>query len=303
MRIGEVPGEPETKRGGRRVFMVAFVIATVLTIPQIASDLAAGYTGVGIINLALTCLTAVLLLAVGRWPHRFDDLLAVMFACITIGQLFETAWFGGLFASGLVVIFGLAIALSALLASGAKAALAWFGAFVGSVLFAVATPASWQRYRLADPTADAAFNLIATAIVILAIVGYFVVQRDRFQRRSDDLLHNILPAEIAARLKEDPTTIADDVASASVLFADVVDFTPMSSSMTPAELVNLLDEVFSAFDGFVGELGLEKIKTIGDAYMVASGVPVPRADHADAIADLALGSGTTSRGRRSAGAS
>jgi class 3 adenylate cyclase len=83
-------------------------------------------------------------------------------------------------------------------------------------------------------------------------------------------------------------TIADDVDAASVLFADVVDFTPMSAALSPAELVGLLDEVFSVFDGFVGELGLEKIKTIGDAYMVAAGVPVARSDHALAIAELAL---------------
>jgi class 3 adenylate cyclase len=73
-----------------------------------------------------------------------------------------------------------------------------------------------------------------------------------------------------------------------VLFADVVDFTPMSAGMPPAELVELLDELFSVFDGFVTELGLEKIKTVGDAYMVAAGVPEARSDHADAIAELAL---------------
>jgi adenylate cyclase len=78
------------------------------------------------------------------------------------------------------------------------------------------------------------------------------------------------------------------VPSASVLFADVVDFTPISANMSPAELVGMLDELFTVFDGLVTELGLEKIKTIGDAYMVASGVPVSRDDHADAIADLAL---------------
>ena len=90
------------------------------------------------------------------------------------------------------------------------------------------------------------------------------------------------------RLKEGAGTIADDIDSASVLFADVVDFTPMSASLSPAQLVELLDEVFSCFDAFVDELGLEKIKTVGDAYMAAAGVPRPRADHAHAIADLAL---------------
>ncbi|MCP3973965.1 MAG: adenylate/guanylate cyclase domain-containing protein, partial [bacterium] len=82
--------------------------------------------------------------------------------------------------------------------------------------------------------------------------------------------------------------IADDFPNASVLFADVVGFTPMSANMTPPQLVGLLNQVFSKFDEFVEELGLEKIKTIGDEYMVAGGVPVPRPDHAAAIAELAL---------------
>jgi class 3 adenylate cyclase len=117
---------------------------------------------------------------------------------------------------------------------------------------------------------------------------YFVRQRDRFQKESDDLLHNILPEQIANRLKAGDATIADSFESASVLFVDVVEFTPLSSGMTPHELVGLLDSLFTTFDGFVEELGLEKIKTVGDAYMVASGVPELREDHAEAIADLAL---------------
>jgi adenylate cyclase len=82
--------------------------------------------------------------------------------------------------------------------------------------------------------------------------------------------------------------IADDFTAVSVLFADVVDFTPMSAGMAPAELVGLLNDVFTSFDRLVAELGLEKIKTVGDEYMVAAGVPRPRADHAHAIAELAL---------------
>jgi guanylate cyclase len=119
-------------------------------------------------------------------------------------------------------------------------------------------------------------------------MAYFVRQRDRFQKQSDDLLHSILPDEIATRLKTDTSMIADDFPEASVLFADVVGFTPMSAGMTPPQLVGLLNSVFTKFDEFVEDLGLEKIKTVGDEYMVAAGVPLPRPDHADAIAELAL---------------
>ena len=82
--------------------------------------------------------------------------------------------------------------------------------------------------------------------------------------------------------------IADGFANVTVLFADIVDFTPLAQSLTPAEVVELLDRVFALWDGLVARHGLEKIKTIGDAYMVAGGLPSPRQDHAEAIADLAL---------------
>jgi adenylate cyclase len=144
------------------------------------------------------------------------------------------------------------------------------------------------EHKLVDPTADAAFNLVATGVLVLAVLAYFVRQRDRFQQRSDDLLHNILPNEIADRLKDGRAMIADDFPAASVLFADVVNFTPMSEGMGPAELVGLLNDVFTRFDELVDELGLEKIKTVGDEYMAAAGVPRPRADHAHAMAELAL---------------
>ena len=161
--------------------------------------------------------------------------------------------------------------------------------FAASVVYAVVIPSLVDPiYEVPDPTADAAFNLVATGVLVLAVLAYFAHQRDRFQRRSDHLLHNILPNEIADRLKDGRAMIADDFAAASVLFADVVNFTPMSAGMAPAELVGLLNDVFTSFDGFVAELGLEKIKTVGDEYMVAAGVPRPRADHAHAIAELAL---------------
>jgi class 3 adenylate cyclase/CHASE3 domain sensor protein len=109
------------------------------------------------------------------------------------------------------------------------------------------------------------------------------------QEKSENLLLNILPKDIAELLKKKPEdSIAEQYSEASILFADVVDFTPMSSQMKPIELVELLNRVFSQFDGLVEKYDLEKIKTIGDCYMVASGVPRPRQDHAQAITCLAL---------------
>jgi class 3 adenylate cyclase len=108
------------------------------------------------------------------------------------------------------------------------------------------------------------------------------------QERAESLLLNILPGSIAQRLKDSPQTIADQFPAASVLFADVVNFTPRSQNLAAAEVVGLLDRLFSHFDALAERYGLEKIKTIGDSYMVAAGVPDPRADHAEALAMLAL---------------
>jgi adenylate cyclase len=108
------------------------------------------------------------------------------------------------------------------------------------------------------------------------------------QEKSERLLRNILPAPIAARLKQDQGVIAESFDDVTVLFADIVDFTSLSARITPAKLIALLNEIFSLFDHLAEQHGLEKIKTIGDAYMVVGGLPVPRVDHAVAVADMAL---------------
>jgi len=108
------------------------------------------------------------------------------------------------------------------------------------------------------------------------------------QEKSERLLLNILPKPIADRLKQGQSVIADSFAEVTVLFADIVDFTRLSAQMSPTESVVLLNEIFSTFDRLAEQHGLEKIKTIGDAYMVVGGLPTPRPDHAEAIAEMAL---------------
>jgi adenylate cyclase len=108
------------------------------------------------------------------------------------------------------------------------------------------------------------------------------------QARSNTLLLNILPASIMKRLQNGETLIADSFPDVTVLFADIVGFTQMSAERDPADLVQMLNWIFSIFDGLTEHFGLEKIKTIGDAYMAASGIPTARADHAEAAATMAL---------------
>lgn len=112
------------------------------------------------------------------------------------------------------------------------------------------------------------------------------IQAER--EKSEQLLLNVLPKPIADRLKEGPSTIADRFEQVTVLFADIVGFTPFWSQKSPVDLVEMLNEIFSAFDQMAERHGLEKIKTIGDAYMVVGGLPTPRADHVEAVAEMAL---------------
>lgn len=106
--------------------------------------------------------------------------------------------------------------------------------------------------------------------------------------RTEELLLNTLPKSIVERLKKSPSVIADRLANSTILFCDIRGFTEMSSQISPDRLISTLNVVFSEFDHLVSFYDVEKIKTIGDAYMVAGGLPVPRDDHAEVIGELAL---------------
>lgn len=131
----------------------------------------------------------------------------------------------------------------------------------------------------------------------IAIEGFLtdITDRKRIEEalhiereKSEQLLLNILPQPIAEQLKQDPRAIASRIDEATILFADIVNFTGLSAAISPTELVDLLNQIFSTFDQLAEKHGLEKIKTIGDAYMVVGGIPFPRKDHTAAIADMAL---------------
>lgn len=131
-------------------------------------------------------------------------------------------------------------------------------------------------------------NLGTVIAVVFGLLHYFVRRRDFFEESSEMLLLNNLPKEISEALKTEPRAIAAHYDEASILFADIVGFTPMAANMLPLTLVDLLNDVFECFDDLVDKYELEKIKTIGDCYMVAAGVPRQRVDHAEALVNFAL---------------
>lgn len=135
---------------------------------------------------------------------------------------------------------------------------------------------------------DELSSLSNTINLMLSQLESSALQLAEERQKTEKLLLNMLPESIAIRLRQDHQVIAEHFDEVTILFADIVGFTPLAAKLKPLELVNLLNNVFSQFDHLAEQLGLEKIKTIGDAYMVAAGLPLPRDDHASAIADMAL---------------
>ena len=212
----------------------------------------------------------------------------------TLGQMIS----GGFLPSGGVGLWGMLAPLGALVFLEVRRAIGWFVGFVvafvllgiaGEVFFTDIDVPAWFTATML------ALNVVGTGAVAFTVLALFATQRNAAlvalraeQARSEALIRNVLP-ELDRGAAEGATgSIADHVESASILFADVVDFTPLAQRLSPAEVVGTLDHLFSHFDTLVERHGLEKIKTIGDAYMAAAGVPDPCADHARRAALLAL---------------
>lgn len=231
-------------------------------------------------------------LAVFARTRNFASLRTAQLALIIVAPAAGTVMLGGLRESSGVILWSLLAPLGAVALDRPGRAWPWFGAFVATVLLALGF-AELVRPDGADLpdgfvwTFDV-LNIVVVSSVAMLLLVTFARGRDVAQARVETLLLNVLPAEVAQRLQSDPNSIADHFDDASILFADVVDFTPLASGLDARELVALLDRLFTSFDELVDRYDVEKIKTIGDCYMVAAGVPTPRSDHAQALAELAL---------------
>ena len=199
---------------------------------------------------------------------------------------------GGYVASSAVSLWALVAAIGTLFFFTADASIPWFAAFLGLTVVSGLIDPIVSQHAAAIPdairTAFFVLNVTGVALTAYLMLQFAVRARDEAFARSEGLLLNVLPKTIADRLKREPGIIAEAHDEVTVLFADVVDFTPLTERTEPARVVGLLDEVFSAFDGFAARNGVEKIKTIGDAYMVAAGLPEARPDHAEVMAEMAL---------------
>ncbi len=199
---------------------------------------------------------------------------------------------GGYVASSVVSLWSLVAVFGALFFYSPREAMPWFGAFVGlTIVSGLIDPGLAANPAPIPPIVQVGFfvlNVLGVAVTAYLLLQYAIRSRDAAYAVSDGLLLNVLPQSIADRLKTNSGVIADRHDDITVLFADVANFTTFAERTTPEEVVGLLDDLFSRFDDQTTARGLEKIKTIGDAYMVAGGLPDPRDDHAEAVAGLAL---------------
>jgi adenylate cyclase len=295
-KIGADPRDDDETRFRKALLVLVSVLILPISLLWGGIYLAFGVTA-GLVAW-LYFLVSAGAIAVFSRTRDTEWLLRVELVAILLAPTIAMAFVGGFVGSGAVGIWGILAPLGALVFNGARSGVRWFVAFV--VVF-LASGIAGELSGRASPlpawfeSTMIALNVTVAGAVVFGLLAQFVRQREAAlvalrseQDRAESLLLNILPRSIADRLRADTATIADQFAAASILFADVVDFTPLSDMLQPADVVGLLDHLFTHFDLLAERYEVEKIKTIGDCYMVAAGVPAPRTDHARAMALMAL---------------
>jgi adenylate cyclase len=258
------------------------------------------------IPLAYQILSAVILIVYLKTRNfdffRFAQLSLFLFAPFVI------QWSIGSFVSSSgIVLLALLAPIGGMVVYSARESIPWFFAYV--VLTALSgvfdyflASGDMSGVPMKTVTVFFVLNFTILSTIVYLLLRYFVQQKDTFQaelsrqhelvqaeqQKSEQLLTTILPPHIARRLKDEPATIADGFADVSVMFADIVNFTALAEELTPKEVVAFLDDVFTRFDQLAEKHGVDKIKTIGDAYMVAGGLSGDGTQYVGSVADLAL---------------
>jgi guanylate cyclase len=295
--IGIDPADPPDLR-----FRKSLLVAAILSIVVLATAWVAIYALLGLTAAAAIpggyCLVSLGQIAVFARTRQFEPFLRIQLALMIGLPLALQLVVGGFANSSAVAIWSFVGALAAIFFAE-QTPHRWFAAFVVGLLgvtaldplvAAGATPIP-ETIRLAF----FALNILAVGLLTWGVTIYFVRARaralvalDAEHAKSESLLLNVLPAPIAERLKAGESVIADGYDEVTVLFADVAGFTPFAARTPPRDVIGLLNDLFSAFDDLADRHRLEKIKTIGDAYMVVGGLPEPRSDQAEAVAAMAL---------------
>jgi len=288
---GARPDDSYEERLRKASLVLGAGLITILACAWTGTYFALGLPRSAAIPLTYQLATVVTIVAFLR-TDRFR-VLSVVHLVLMLFLPFLLQWsLGGFVESSAVSLWAFVAPLCAMMFLGGRAAIPWFGAFAALIVVSALIDGSLTRETDAIPgdlaLAFFVLNVLGVSTTTFVLLQYFFRELARERGRSERLLLNTLPRPVAERLKADEGTIADHADEVTVLFADLVGFTAIADRTDAREVVELLNEVFSAFDDLVDGSGLEKIKTLGDGYMVAAGIPTARVDHAEAAADLAL---------------
>jgi guanylate cyclase len=303
-QIGADPQDDDDTRANKALLVLISALILPVSLLWAALYLAFG-SPVGWVPLVYFAILLGAIVVFSR-TRDFGRFLLIGQIAILLAPTLSMIPLGGFLESGGVGLWGILAPLGALVFSDVRTAVRWYVAYLvvflcsgiaGELLGGVSpTVPEWFTSTML------ALNVMVGGTIVFTLLAVFAAQRRNAlaalraeQARAESLLLNILPASIADKLKAETQPIADQFGSASILFADVVDFTPLAERLPPTEVVGVLDHLFSHFDVLAERYGLEKIKTIGDCYMVAAGVPSPRPDHARALALMALDMQTAMR--------
>jgi adenylate cyclase len=295
--VGADPHDSEDLRAHKALLVLISVLILPVSALWGALYLAFG-SPVGVVPLVYFAVLLGAIVVFSR-TRDFPRFLLVGQLAILFAPTLSMIPLGGFLDAGGVGLWGILAPLGALVFSEVRSAARWYVAYLvvllGSGLAGEIIGPVWEPLPVWFTSTMLALNIAVGGTIVFTLLAVFAAERRAAlsalrleQAKAESLLLNILPRSIADKLKDETQPIADHFGSASILFADVAEFTPWSERLPPAEVVGYLDRLFSHFDELAERYALEKIKTIGDCYMVAAGVPTPRPDHARALALMAL---------------
>ena len=288
--LADEPTDDDDLRLRKRVTLIAgyILILGALQLPFLGQGLALGWFAAA--TILLVSVMNLVVLARTRHFERYVVVLVVM--VLLLAAVIEIS-LGGLGGASAAVVFAFLGPVFALLGLGPRRATAWFIAFLAVVVGVIVLDPLVSSRIVPQPYPQRLVwygaNLAVPLGITFALLRYTDIRRRRAEARSQELLTNAIPRSIAVRLQHGEQRIAESYPETTVLFADLVGFTPWARRMDAAHVVGFLDDLFSRFDALAAEAGVEKIKTIGDAYMAVAGAPEARSDHASAALRLALG--------------
>lgn len=288
--MADAPSDDDELRLRKRIGVAAGILTVV---SPISLPIQAQGHPLSFVLAAALSIFSVANLAVLAATRRFDRYVLALIAAGTVWVPLANTVGGGITGSSPALVWAFLVPAYAILALGPRRAVPWFFAFLVSLGVMAATD-GWARETFGPAPYSLVIigwlmNVALPLGIVFLLLRYSDVRRRAAEARADALLSNAIPASIATRLKRGEERIAEAYPETTILFADIAGFTPWANHTAPDAVVDLLEDLFTRFDGVMAACGVEKLKTVGDEYMAVAGAPSPRDDHADAVLRAAAG--------------